>query len=164
MLLAHQAHGFIAELRGVVDGGNASLRGVERAGFAHGVDGNARAQAAGFFNGGGQFGLGVLVGRMQSAVNHAVGAGLVDFREVGAFLVLRADDRDELVCGVGVVGVGENVLRGIEAVGVFVAAEDINGVAADAQAGARDEALVDSVANGCVGRSLRLRCPCRVRR
>ncbi len=52
---------------------------------------------------------------------------------------------------VGVGGVGENVLLGIEADGVFVAAENVDGVAADAQARAGDEAVVDGVADGGVG-------------
>jgi hypothetical protein len=65
--------------------------------------------------------------------------------------VLGADDLDELVGRVGVVGVGENMLRGIEAVGVFVAAEDVDGVAADAQARTGDESLIDGVADGGVG-------------
>ena len=97
--------------------------------------------------------LGVLVGRVQNAVDHAVGAGLVDLGEVGALLVLLAHDFDDLLGGVGVVGVGEHVLRGVEVDGVFVAAQDVDGVAADAQAGAGDEALIDGVANGGVGRA-----------
>jgi hypothetical protein len=64
--------------------------------------------------------------------------------------VLLAHDFDDLVGGVGVVGVGEDVLGGVEVVGVFVAAEDVNGIAADAQAGTGDEALIDCVANGGV--------------
>ena len=67
--------------------------------------------------------------------------------------MLLADDFDKLFGGVGVVGVGEHVLRGVVADGVFVAAEDVDGVAADAQARAGDEALVDGVANGGVGRA-----------
>jgi len=82
---------------------------------------------------------------------HAVGAGLVDLGEVGAFLVLLAHDLDDLLGGVGVIGVGEHVLGGVEADGVFMAAHDVDGVAADAHAGAEDEALVDGVADGGVG-------------
>jgi len=39
----------------------------------------------------------------------------------------------------------------VEADGVFVASENVDGVAADAQAGTRDEALVDGVANSTIG-------------
>ena len=156
VLFAHQAHGLVAELGGVVDGGNAGLRGVERARLAHGVDADRRAQAVGLFDRGGQLRLGVLVGRVQDAVDHAVGPGLVNLDEVGAFLVLPADDLDELVGGVGVVGVGEHVLRGVEVDGVLVAAQNVDGVAADAQARAGNEALVDGVADGGVGRACAL--------
>ena len=65
--------------------------------------------------------------------------------------MLLAHDGDDFVGGVGIVGVGEDVLGGVVAVGVFVAAEDVNGVAADAHAGAGDEALIDGVADGGVG-------------
>jgi hypothetical protein len=37
--------------------------------------------------------------------------------------------------------------------GVFVAAQNVDGVAADAQARAGNETLVDGIADGCVGRS-----------
>ena len=82
-----------------------------------------------------------------------VAAGLVDLDEVGAFLELLADHGDEFVGVVGVGGVGENVLLGIVADGVFVAAENVDGVAADAQARAGNQAVIDGVAHGGVGRA-----------
>ena len=48
LFFAHDAHGLVAELVGVVDGYDAGARGVERAGFAGGVDGDALAGARGF--------------------------------------------------------------------------------------------------------------------
>jgi len=68
-------------------------------------------------------------------------------------LVLLADDFNELLGGVGVVGVGEDVLCGVEADGIFVAAENVDGAAADAHAWSGNEALVDGVANGAIGRA-----------
>ena len=65
--------------------------------------------------------------------------------------MLPADDFNELLGGVGVVGVGEDALGGVEADGVLVSAEEVDGVAADAQARPRDEALIDGVADGGVG-------------
>ena len=56
LLLFHQAHGLVAELVGVIDGGHAGLRGVERAGFSGGMNGDALADARGFFDGGVQLG------------------------------------------------------------------------------------------------------------
>ncbi len=115
--------------------------GVAGAGFAGGVDGDAGAGAVGFGDGGGELGFGVLVGGDEVvAFGEAVAAGFVDLGEVGAAFVLLAHDGDDLVGVVGVVGVGEHVLRGVVADGVFVAAEDVDGVAGNAQAGAGDEA------------------------
>ena len=45
LFFAHEPHGLVAELIGVIDGGHASLRRIERARFARGVDGNALAGA-----------------------------------------------------------------------------------------------------------------------
>ena len=67
--------------------------------------------------------------------------GLVDLGEVGTFLVLLAHHLDELLGGVGVVGVGEHVLRRVVAIGIFVPAEDIDGIAADAQPRPGNDAL-----------------------
>ena len=117
------------------------------------MDGNAGAQAMRLFDRCRQLRLGVLVGRMQLAVNHCVFPRLVNLDEVGAFLMLLADDLDELVNGVGVVGVGKHVLRGVVVNGVFVAAQDVDGVAADAQARAQDQPLIDGVAHSRVSRA-----------
>ena len=81
----------------------------------------------------------------------AVASGLVDLGEVGALLALLAHGGDDLVGGVGAVGVGEQVLCGVEAGVVLVAAVDVDGVAGDAHARAGDEAGVDGVADGDVG-------------
>ncbi len=64
--LLHQAHGLVAELVGVIDGRDAGLRGVERAGLAGGMHGDAVADARGFFHRGFELRLGVLVGRDEA--------------------------------------------------------------------------------------------------
>ena len=153
LFLLHEAHGFVAELIGVIDRDDACLRGVKSARFAGSVDSDVFAGASSFGNGGGKFGFGVLKRSGEAAVANGVGAGLVNFDEVGAFLELLADDGDELVCRVSVGGVGEDALLGIESVGVFVASEDVDGIAADAQAWTGDEAGVDGVAHGGIGRA-----------
>ena len=66
---------------------------------------------------------------------------------------MLADDLNELGGGVGVGGVAGHVGCGVEVDGVFVSAGEVNGVTADAQARAGDEALVDSVADGRIGRA-----------
>ena len=114
------------------------------------ADADASAEPVCFLDRRGQLRLGVLVGSMQHSVNHAVRPGLVDLGEVRAFLVLLAHHRNDLVCGVGIVGVRQHMLRGIEAVCVLVPAEDVNGVAADAQPRSGNESLIDGVAHRCV--------------
>ena len=54
---------------------------------------------------------------------------------------------------VGVVGVRKRVLGGVETVGVLVAAQDVDGIATDAQPWARNDSLVDGIAHGGVGRA-----------
>ena len=79
--------------------------------------------------------------------------GFVDLDEVRAFLELLADHGDEFGGVVGVRRVRENALLGIVADGVFVAAENIDGVAADAQTRPGDQAVIDGVAHGGIGRA-----------
>ena len=85
LFFAHQAHGFVAELQGVIDGGDSGLRSVERARFAHGVNGDATSCARSFVNCGDEFFFSVLIGREKAAVDDLVGAGFINFDEVGAF-------------------------------------------------------------------------------
>ena len=63
LLLVHQAHGLVAELVGVIDGDDAGARGIQRAWFAGGVNGDVLAHARGFRHCGGQLRFGVLVRR-----------------------------------------------------------------------------------------------------
>ncbi len=107
--------------------------------------------------GGSELCFGVLIRRVQLAVDERVSASLIHLDEVGAFLYLLANHFDNLLGTVGVVGVGEYMLRGIEVIGVFVSAEDVDGVAADAQAWPGNQPTVDGVAHGRVSgaRSLR---------
>jgi hypothetical protein len=151
LLFAHDAHCFVAELQRVIYGRDTGARGVERAGLAHGVHRDAMASARGFVDGGGEFFFGVLVWRGEMAIDDLVRAGFVNFDEVGAFLELAANHGDEFGGVVGVGRVRKDALLGIEADGVFVAAEKIHSVAADAQARAGNESLVDGVAHGGVG-------------
>ena len=153
MLFAHEAHGFVAELKSVVDGFDAGARGVERSRFARGVDCDTIAGARGFADCGGEFFFGVLVWRGEFSVGDRVGTCFVNLDEVGAFFQLFADHGDEFGGVVRVCGVGEDVLLGVVADGVLVAAENIDGVAADAQAGAGNFAAIDGVAHGGVCRA-----------
>ncbi len=115
------------------------------------MDGDAFANASGFFDGGAKFGFGVLKRSGEMAVTVRVWASFVHFDEVSAFFELLANDGNEFGGVVGVRGVGEDMLLRIVTIGVFVAAENVHGVATDAEARARDCAVIDSVANGGVG-------------
>ena len=151
LFFAHQAHGFVAELVGVINGDDACTDSVESAGFTGSVGRNVFAGTGGFFDGGAEFGFRVLERRREVAVAKRVRACFVDLDEIGAFFYLLADYGDEFGGVVGVGGVGQDVLLGIVADGVFVPAENVDGVAADAQARAGDLAAIDGVANSGVG-------------
>ena len=157
LLLLHEAHGFVAQLVGMIDGDDAGLHGVEGARLTGGMDGDVLANTSGFLNGGGELCLGILIRSRKVAIADRVAAGLVDLDEVGAFFELLANDGDKLFGGVGVSGVREDVLLGIETVGVFVTAKDVDSVAADAQTRTGDQAGVYGVAHGAVGRAGSLR-------
>ncbi len=113
LFFAHQAHGFVAELKSVVDGFDAGARGVERAGLAHGVYCDAIAGARGFAHGGGEFFFGVLIRSGEAAVGDLVRAGFVNFDEVGAFLQFGANGGDEFGGVVGVVAFPRTCCSGL---------------------------------------------------
>ena len=77
--------------------------------------------------------------------------GLVDLDEIRALFVLLADDLHDLLRIVGVVGVRQDVLGGIEMIGILVAAENVDGIARDAQPRPDDEACVDGIAYRRIG-------------
>ncbi len=92
-----------------------------------------------------------MVWRGEDSVLDRVLSCFVDLGEVGSAFALLADDFDELLGRVGEVGVGENVLGRVVADGVFVASEEVDGVAAYAHSRAGNQAGVDGVAYGYVG-------------
>ncbi len=84
---------------------------------------------------------------------HLVRAGLINLGEVRAFLKLLPHHRHQLRGIVRVIGIGQHVLRRIVADGVFVPAQDVDGIPADAQPRTRDQTLIDRVADRCIGRA-----------
>ena len=98
-----------------------------------------------------QFRLGVLIGRREHAIDKAIGAGFVDLGKVGTFFALLANHLYQFIRRVGIVGVGEDVLRRVVLVCVLVAPEDVDGIAAHAHARTGKEAGVDGLADGRVG-------------
>ncbi len=106
LLFAHQPHGFVAELVGVIDRSHTRLRGIQRSGFTDGVHGNLSPLARGLAHGRLKLGFRILIRRMELAVAHRVRPGLIDLDEVRAFLELAAHDGDEFVRVIRVVGIG----------------------------------------------------------
>src|SRR5208337_1651521 len=104
----------------------------ECAGLTGGVDRDAIPRARSLAHGGRKFLFGVLEWSGEVAVDDRVRPGLVDLDEVRALFELFADDGDKLRSVVGIRGVGQYVLFRVIADGVFVAAENVDGVAADA--------------------------------
>jgi len=145
--MAHETHGFVAELRGVIDRGNARLSCVKGSRLAHGMHSDSGAESTGFFHSCGKLRGSVLVGRAQDAIRHSIRTSLVDFRKVGSLLVLLTHHFHNLLGRVRVVGVGENMLRGVVAVRIFVSAKDVDGIATHPQSGSGDQPLVDGGAN-----------------
>ncbi len=69
LFLAHQPHGLVAQLIGVIDGDHAGPRGIERARLAGGMHRNPLADARRLLNRGAKLGFGVLVRRRELAVD-----------------------------------------------------------------------------------------------
>ena len=136
----------------MVDRGHSRLGGVQGARLTFAMHGDARLQACRLGDGLRQLRLGVLDDGVKLAVLEEVAAGFVNLDEVRPVLDLLANDGHQFIAGVGVGGVGEHVLLGVVVERVLVAAEDVDGVAADAQARSGDLSLVNGVADGGVGR------------
>ena len=149
----HQAHGFVAELVGMVDGGYARLGSIESGRLAGAMHGNPALQAGRLGYGRGQLRFGVLDDGVKLAVFEEVAAGFINLDKVGAVLNLLADHGHQLIGSVGVGGIGEHVLLGVEVERVFVAAQDVDGVTAKAQPRPGNKPLVDCVADSGVSRA-----------
>ena len=150
LFFAHDAHGLVAQLIGVVDGCHPSASGVQCSGFAGGMDGDAVPGARGLADGGAEFVFRVLEGSGEVTACDRVSAGLVNFDEIRAFLELFSDDGNEFAGIIGVGGVREHVLLRVVADGILVSAENVDGVTADAQPRTGNLILIDSVADGGV--------------
>lgn len=135
----------------MIDGSNARGYGVACAWFAGAVHANAGAGAVRFCDGSRELGFGVLVRHSEDALHQIVATALVDFGEVGALLVLFAHGGDDLVRGVGAVGVGEEMFFGVKSGKVLMTAVNVDGIAADAHPRAGDEAAIDGIADGDIG-------------
>src|SRR3984957_2989918 len=95
----------------------------------------------------------VLIRRMQHPVAHRIRARLIDLGEVGPLLVLLSNRGNDLIGAVGIGCVRQDLLGGIEVIGILVAAEYIDGVAGDSQPWSWDQTLVDGISHCSVSGS-----------
>ena len=93
----------------------------------------------------------ILIRRMQHAIQHGVRPGFIHFNEVRSFLMLLPDRGNNFIRVVGIGRVGQDLLCGIEVIGVFMAAEYIDRISRDAQSRTLDQTFVDRVAHRAVG-------------
>ena len=126
------------KLRAVVNGRHSSLGRIKRSRLSHGMNAHVRSKPARLLNRRCQLRLGVLVGRVQHTIDHRVRPGLVNLHKVRAFFVLLPDHFHKLLGIVGIVGVREHVLRWIEVVSVFVAAQNVDGISRRRACAARE--------------------------
>jgi hypothetical protein len=92
-----------------------------------------------------------LVDCREFSIADRVRPGLINLDEVGAFFHLLADGVDQFSGVVGIGGVREDVLRGIEMIGIFVTAQNVDRVATDAQPRAGNRSAIDGVSHRGVG-------------
>ncbi len=140
----------------MVDGGYTRLGSIESGGLTGAMHGNPGLQAGCLDYGRRQLRFSVLDDGVKLAVFEVVAAGFVDLDKVGAVLDLLADDGHQLIGSVGVGGIGEHVLLGVEVERVFVATQDVDGIAAKAQPRSGNKPLVNGVADGGVSRACAL--------
>ena len=151
LLFAHEFHGLRCEIVGMVDAGDSGFRGVGRAWFAGAMHADEGASAVGLADSGGELRFVVLIGHRESVADEVVRSGLVHLGEVRALLALLAHDGNDLVRGVGVVGVRAHVLLGVVADCVLMSTQNVYGITRHAHARAGNASVVDCVAHGNVG-------------
>jgi hypothetical protein len=152
--LAHQPHGLVAELKRMINRCHARLRRVQRARFAGGMHGHKRLPSARLPPPPRQFGFAVLIRRGRTGRRASGRPGLVNLDEVRAFL--ECCSRITVTSSAALlayVGVGQHMLRRIVADSVFVPAQNIDGIAADAQPWAGNQPMINGVANRGIGRA-----------
>src|SRR5580658_6219031 len=116
----------------MVDGCHTRARRIESPRLTGGVNSYYFPYTRGFVNSRGQFGLGVLIRRRKMTARRRVFPRLVDFDEIRAFFELLADHPDQFVSTIRIGCVRKHMLFRVEVVGVFMSAEDIDRIPADA--------------------------------
>src|SRR5438067_5001950 len=111
------------------------------------------ADSSGFFDRRPQLSFCVLIGRRKRSVAQFVAAGFVHLDEIGPFLELLADDLNDFFRSVRIRSVRQNVLCRVVLDRIFMSAEDVDRISTDAQPRSGDEASINRVAYGGVGRT-----------
>src|SRR5436309_7415340 len=153
MLFPHQPHGFVAKLKCVINGCNASLCSVQGPGLARCMHSHTLAYASGFVDSSAEFSLCVLIRSRKVSITNRIRTSLVNLDEIGALFELLADCLDELISTVHVSGFRQDWLQGVVADGVFVPAQNVDRIPADSQPWSRDFAAINRVPDGGVGGS-----------
>src|SRR5713101_5145398 len=117
----------------MVDRNHPGLRRVKRARFSGGMYGHTLPHARRLAYSGLHLLRGELERRRETATRQRVLTRFVDLDEIGAFLQLLANRGHEFSRVVGLRGVGEHALLRVVADGILVPAQNVDGVATDAQ-------------------------------
>ena len=128
------------------------------------MDGHAFPHAPRLAHGGSHLLRGELERRREAAAHQRVFARFVDLDEIGAFLQLPANGGHQFSRVVGLRGVGEHALLGIVTDGILVPAQNVDGVAADAQPRPWKQSLVDGIPHRRVSRTRAFRSHVALRR
>jgi hypothetical protein len=158
LLVTHDLHSGLAELKRVIYRNHAGLRCIKRARSPGGMYGHMLPDARRFANSHLHLFGGELKRRRGSATRQRALTCFVNLDEIGALLYLRTNRGHQLSRIVRLGGVGEHALLGILADGILMSAQNVDGVATDTQPGPWKQPLVDRVAHPP---NRRLPCPCR---
>ncbi len=109
------------------------------------------AHPCGFVHRSFQLRLRVLIWGREFSIPQRIRPSLIDLDEVGAFLELLPDHRNQFVRAVSVIRVGKDVLLGVIADGVFVSAKDVDCVAANPQPRPGNAAFINRIPHRRVG-------------
>src|SRR6516165_754371 len=94
-------------------------------------------------DGGRQFDLGVLVRGDEPLVTNRIGPGFINLDEIRTLFKLLTNHLDQLGDAVGIGSVRKHMLGWIVVNGIFVAAENVYGIPADAQPRTGNSSLID---------------------
>ena len=90
VFFSHHPHGFVAELKRVVNGCDSCLRSIQSARLAGRMHSNTLAYASSLANRSAELGFGVLIRSEKTPIADRIRAGLINLDEIGSLLELFA--------------------------------------------------------------------------